>query len=191
MSSGYSAASFIAFNSRHDGIADYLSDETGWLVNGFQIQADEHILSQHCALPFKFDGLSGAVCRLTRPEDLIDVCRRDIGLQQEIDDFNVDGFIIDVFLGRPVKILEPLVVLVVAAAVDNKAVHVKIVDFLLQSDIAGRIRYGACKEILTVIGDYDDDYCYGYAALPNQARFQDFKNLLRSCVEYKKDLRWS
>lgn len=60
---------------RHDGIADYLSDETGWLVNGFQIQADEHILSQHCALPFKFDGLSGAVCRLTRPEDLIDVCR--------------------------------------------------------------------------------------------------------------------
>lgn len=75
--------------------------------------------------------------------------------------------------------------------IDNKAVHVKIVDFLLQSDIAGRIRYGACKEILTVIGDYDDDYCYGYAALPNQARFQDFKNLLRSCVEYKKDLRWS
>ena len=40
---------------------------------------------------------------------------RDIGLQQEIDDFNVDGFIIDVFLGRPVEILEPLVVLVVAA----------------------------------------------------------------------------
>ena len=48
---------------RHDGIADYLSDETGWLVNGFQIQADEHILSQrflHDAVQFVDDRLDGS-----------------------------------------------------------------------------------------------------------------------------------
>ena len=40
--------------------------------------------------------------------------------------------------------------------VENKLLPIKIADFLYQSDCDGKIRYGACKEILKVIGDYDD-----------------------------------
>lgn len=72
----------------------------------------------------------------------------------------------------------------------EKKISIKVVDFLLQSDMEGRIRYGACKELLKIIGDYDDDYCYGYAALPNQPRFSDFKALLQACADGKKDLYW-
>lgn len=51
----------------------------------------------------------------------------------------------------------------------EKKVSIKIVDFCLQSDIEGSIHYGACKEILKAIGDYDDNVCYGYAGLPSCA----------------------
>lgn len=74
--------------------------------------------------------------------------------------------------------------------IEQKAVHIKIADFLLQSDVKGRIRYGACKEILKVIGDYDDNILYGYAGLPDCARFRDFKRLLRLCAENKCNLVW-
>ena len=51
----------------------------------------------------------------------------------------------------------------------------KIVDFCLQSDCEGSIRYGACKELLKVIGNYDDNICYGYAGREDCAMFRDFK----------------
>lgn len=60
----------------------------------------------------------------------------------------------------------------------------------MQSDIKGAIRYGACKQILKIISDYDDNFNYGYAALPNQPRFKDFKALLQECVDLKSDLVW-
>lgn len=72
----------------------------------------------------------------------------------------------------------------------EKKISIKVVDFLLQSDMEGRIRYGACKELLKIIGDYDDNYCYGYAALPGQPKFSDFKALLQACADGKKDLYW-
>lgn len=73
---------------------------------------------------------------------------------------------------------------------DQKAINIKIVDFLLQCDAGGSIRYGACKELLKVIGEYDDDILYGYAGLPDCARFSDFKRLLNQCVENKCNLEW-
>lgn len=74
--------------------------------------------------------------------------------------------------------------------IEKKSVSIKVVDFLLQSDIKGAIRYGACKQILRAIGDYDDNFNYGYAALPDQPRFKDFKDLLQECVDLKSDLAW-
>lgn len=74
--------------------------------------------------------------------------------------------------------------------IEKKAISIKVVDFLLQSDIKGAIRYGACKQILKIISDYDDNFNYGYAALPNQPRFKDFKALLQECVDLKSDLVW-
>ena len=67
---------------------------------------------------------------------------------------------------------------------------IKVFDFLYQSDISGRIRYGACKEILKVLKDYDDPYIYGYVGLPGSPRFCDIRNLLQECVDNKCNLVW-
>lgn len=69
-------------------------------------------------------------------------------------------------------------------------VSIKIVDFLHQSDCGGKIRYGACKEILKVIGDYDDNIAYGYCGRKDCAMFADFKALLQECVDNKCMLVW-
>lgn len=67
-------------------------------------------------------------------------------------------------------------------------IPVKVVNFLLESDCDGKIRYGACKEILKVIGDYDDNICYGYAGRSDCAMFRDFKAILQDCVDNKCDM---
>lgn len=78
-----------------------------------------------------------------------------------------------------------------AKILDEGKAPIKIVDFCLQPDVGGKIRYGACKEILKVIGDYDDKATkYGYAAHPNCATFHDFKAILQDCVDNKCMLIW-
>lgn len=74
--------------------------------------------------------------------------------------------------------------------IERKAIKIKIADFLLQTDITGSIHYGACKMLLKVIGDYDDNIPYGYSGRADFAMFRDFKKLLRLCVENKCDLVW-
>lgn len=74
--------------------------------------------------------------------------------------------------------------------ISKRKVSVKVVDFLFQSDCSGAIRFGACKQILKVIGDYDDDICYGYAGRKDYAMFRDFKAILQDCVDTKSDLVW-
>lgn len=74
--------------------------------------------------------------------------------------------------------------------VENKVLPIKIADFLYQSDGDGKIRYGACKEILKVIGDYDDSVIYGYAGRKNPAKFKDFKEILQDCVDNKCFMIW-
>lgn len=69
-------------------------------------------------------------------------------------------------------------------------IPVKVVNFLLKSDCDGKIRYGACKEILKVIGDYDDNICYGYAGRSDCAMFRNFKVILQDCVDNKCDMVW-
>lgn len=70
--------------------------------------------------------------------------------------------------------------------IDEKRVSVKVVDFCMQSDCKGRIRYGACKELLKVIGGYDGAELYGQA----EDRFAEFKATLQDCVDTKSDLTW-
>ena len=72
----------------------------------------------------------------------------------------------------------------------EKKADIKIVDFLLQSDVGGRIHYGACKNILKIIGDYDDNIMYGYAAWGEQSRFSRFRRILEDCVATKSDMIW-
>ena len=71
-----------------------------------------------------------------------------------------------------------------------KQADIKIVDFLLQPDLEGCIRYGACKNILRAIGDYDDDVFYGYVSHGDLARFSQFRRILEDCVETKSDMVW-
>lgn len=73
---------------------------------------------------------------------------------------------------------------------EKKVVSPKVVDFCLQSDCNGKIRYGACKEIYKHIKDYDDDVCYGYAGRTDCMMFKDFVALVKECYDTKSDLIW-
>jgi len=73
----------------------------------------------------------------------------------------------------------------------GRKVPIKVVDFLMQSDCKGRIRYGACKTLLKVIGTYDDGIKYGYAGRKDCAMFKDFKQILQECVDNKCDMVWN
>lgn len=74
--------------------------------------------------------------------------------------------------------------------IKERKVNIKVADFLYQSDAEGKIRYGACKELLKVIGDYDDDVLYGYCGRKDCAKFCDFVSILKDCVENKCDMIW-
>ena len=63
-------------------------------------------------------------------------------------------------------------------------------DFLYQSDCDGKIGCDACQTLLDIIGDYDDEVCYGYIERPDAAMFKDFKVLLEECLKTKSDLVW-
>lgn len=74
--------------------------------------------------------------------------------------------------------------------IESKELSIKIADFLYQSDGEGKIRYGACKEILKVIGDYNNGVIYGYTGRENPAKFKDFKEILQDCVDNKCFMIW-
>lgn len=69
-------------------------------------------------------------------------------------------------------------------------VPTKIVDFCMQSDVQGRIHYGACAAILKAAGDYDDNVSYGYAGRKDCAKWRDFRAILEDCVRCKCDMVW-
>ena len=73
--------------------------------------------------------------------------------------------------------------------IKNRKVDVKIADFCLQPDSDGSVRYGACKNILKAIGDYTDNYAYGYAAYADHD-WERLKAILQECVDTKSMLTW-
>lgn len=58
-----------------EDVADYLSDQTGWLVNGFSLEPDERILHAQAPVTFLPEHISWELYRLETPGDLADVCR--------------------------------------------------------------------------------------------------------------------
>lgn len=84
-----------------------------------------------------------------------------------------------------------------ARMLDQNLVSHKVADFLLQSDCEGKVRYGACKEILQVIGNYNDDHiCYGYNRCASDGwvgtgTMADFKSVLQDCVDNRCMMIWS
>ena len=64
-----------------------------------------------------------------------------------------------------------------------------VIVFCLQSDCDGYVTWRTCRKLLKIIGDYDDELAYGYAARPNYG-FKDFKRILEDCVKRKCSMRW-
>lgn len=74
--------------------------------------------------------------------------------------------------------------------IKRRQVSIKMVHFLHQSDCGGSIRYGACAELLRIIGDYDDNVYYGYVGHGDNAKWSRFVAILRDCVANKCDMVW-
>lgn len=66
----------------------------------------------------------------------------------------------------------------------------EILDFLYAPDCNGSISPEACKKIWEVIKDYDDNILYGYIGRPDCAKFKDFKEIVRDCIENQCKLKW-
>ena len=79
---------------------------------------------------------------------------------------------------------------IVELAEKHKGKYNKILDFLYESDISGKMTYGTCKKIWEIIKDYDDNILYGYVGRPDCAKFKDFKEIIKDCVDAKTKLIW-
>lgn len=65
-----------------------------------------------------------------------------------------------------------------------------ILNFLYSSDCEATIPVETCKALYELIKDYDDDIIYGYAGRKDCAKFKDFKELVKDCIENNEDLEW-
>ena len=65
-----------------------------------------------------------------------------------------------------------------------------ILDFLYESDCNGKMDVEHRKSIYDVIKDYDDDICYGYCGRPDCAMFNDFKELVKDCIDTNTPMNW-
>ena len=66
----------------------------------------------------------------------------------------------------------------------------EVLDFLYASDCNAEIPYTHCEKIYELIKDYDDNILYGYVGRPDCARFVDFKNLVKDCIDNKCSMEW-
>ena len=68
----------------------------------------------------------------------------------------------------------------------------EVLDFLYMSDCDGEMTCDSAKQLLEVIGDYDNDEIYGYIAHGEHAvRLRHFKELLHDAVDTKTNWKWS
>lgn len=66
----------------------------------------------------------------------------------------------------------------------------EILDFLYASDCEGEVPVKVCEKIYEVIKDYDDNILYGYAGRPDCAKFKDFKELVKDCIDSNCSMEW-
>ena len=68
----------------------------------------------------------------------------------------------------------------------------EIVNFLYKPDTCTKsVSVKTCRHLWALIKDYDDDVLYGYVARKDCAKFKDFKEIVRTCVEDKRVMRFS
>lgn len=72
-----------------------------------------------------------------------------------------------------------------------KKTHGKVMKFLYAPDTDAELPYGVAKQLLSIIGNYDNKEIYGYAGWGDEAaRFKDFKEILQDCADNKCKLYW-
>lgn len=65
-----------------------------------------------------------------------------------------------------------------------------ILDFLYESDCDGEMDVEHCESIYEIIKDYDDNILYGYCGRPDCAKFKDFKDIVKECIDTKTPMTW-
>ena len=65
-----------------------------------------------------------------------------------------------------------------------------ILYFLYSSDCEATIDVNVCKELYEIIKDYQDDTQYGYIGRKDCATFNDFKEIIKDCIENNEPLEW-
>lgn len=65
-----------------------------------------------------------------------------------------------------------------------------ILYFLYACDCGATMEVDICKEIYEVIKDYDDDVSYGYSGRKDCAKFKDFKELVKDCIDNNTSMEW-
>lgn len=67
----------------------------------------------------------------------------------------------------------------------------KVIDFLYASNVDCSLTYGTARQLLDLIGDYDDDIVYGYAGWGDKAmRFRNFRAILEDACKTRKKWGW-
>ena len=68
----------------------------------------------------------------------------------------------------------------------------EIINFLYKPDTCTKsVSVKTCRHLWALIKDYDDNVLYGYVARKDCAKFKDFKEIVRTCVEDKRVMRFS
>lgn len=66
----------------------------------------------------------------------------------------------------------------------------KILHFLYACDCGSEMKVDVCEDLHELIKDYDDDFLYGYTGRKDCAKFKDFKEIVKDCVDNKCDMEW-
>jgi hypothetical protein len=66
-----------------------------------------------------------------------------------------------------------------------------VLHFIYASDCDAEMGPDVCEKIYETIKDYDDDVLYGYSGRLDCAKFKDFKEIVRDCIENNCSMTWS
>lgn len=65
-----------------------------------------------------------------------------------------------------------------------------VLHFLYASDCDGEVSFEVCEKLWEIIKDYDDEVIYGYSGRPDGAKFKDFKDIVKDCIDNKCSMTW-
>lgn len=74
--------------------------------------------------------------------------------------------------------------------IDKNRISTDICSFLFQPDCEGKLKVTECQRIFELIKDYNDNFVYGYAGLPDAASFADFKAAVKDGIDSHSGIRW-